>query len=394
MPRKDLPKRLIAYLGTLGFARKGRAPGNRYEFCLGSADISGAHFHRTSRLAPCQSGRGAGKSTLVGAICCGRRSPGRWRNARGHVVIAAPSYQSKREYRLRRAANSCGRSRIREARRLTARFGRLRIAEESRQHRIQVRLGSRDPMPRPQVGLRCTAAKAFSRFSMSRRNVWRAPRAADFMPRARTGLGKIPGSSPTRNRNASRGRRPLVQQIAGPANAGMSDYSATARRRQVRRPVPAARSGTRQIPVSNTFLSLLANTCATPKPHRMMPGSGRHSCRCRLNLGTSTVCAARIDIRLTDWEAIEGDAARRWTLHAWPRTCGDVGALTAFAGYLAGDGAIGSARMFPYAVPDLLARGKRDHVGDAVRTMRGRWRYRGERQPLRIEYRGDARRSD
>ena len=66
----------------------------------------------------------------------------------------------------------------------------------------------------------------------------------------------------------------------------------------------------------------------------------------RLNLGVSEI-ARRELISASEWEAIEGNAGRSGP-YVLGVDIGDVGALTAFAGYLAGDGPPGSVGRIPY----------------------------------------------
>ena len=72
MPRKDLPRRLIAYLETL-ICSQGQGAGKPLQILPWQRRWIRGTFSPNVAISALSVGRGAGKSTLVGAIACGRR---------------------------------------------------------------------------------------------------------------------------------------------------------------------------------------------------------------------------------------------------------------------------------------------------------------------------------
>ena len=92
MPRKDLPKRLIDFLGRLECSQ-GEGAGKPLQILPWQRRYLRGTFSPNVGISALSVGRGAGKSTLIGAICAaaivGPISQRRGRRGRGRAQLSA-----------------------------------------------------------------------------------------------------------------------------------------------------------------------------------------------------------------------------------------------------------------------------------------------------------------
>ena len=347
MPRKDLPKRLLAYLSTL-ICSQGQGAGEPLRILPWQRRYLRNTFSPNVAISALSVGRGAGKSTLVGAIAAAAVA-GPLSQRRGDTVIAAPSYSQSRI-----PFEAC-REFLRPL--IEADPSKWQVADSRNHASIEFKpLGSR---------VRCLGHKSASMHgSQSVLTILDEPamygehEGRRLYAASRTGLGKLPGARllviGTQSEDADHFFSSLLDR-----RRGMSDYSqlhaADKSADPYKRPQWHAAN-----PSLKYFPSLLAEYVRDAKAAQNDDGERAAFLSLRLNLGTSTV-ARRELVSVDDWSNIEGDAPADGP-YILAADCGDVGALTAFAGFWPATGRLEVLGCFP-AVPDLLARGKRDHVG-------------------------------